>query len=180
MATVGQSTPKPGFLINHSRNHPLLLSQKLWQLRVFLKVIKAHKVWFTNTTIQSIHFYWNMYMTVQFPNLWLHCELQSKINKWSMTIAFHQDSSNIVITAFIPPLLHTLTFDVLSMANNPKKKLLHSLWIFQIFDAINRKQFSFINDIQSLNKFIRFGQAFIKLLESFPLRRMVLLIHNQL
>ena len=177
MATVGQSTPKPGFLINHSRNHPLLLSQKL---RVFLKVIKAHKVWFTNTAIQSIHFYWNMYMTVQFPNLWLHCELQSKINKWSMTIAFHQDSSNIVITAFIPPLLHTLTFDVLSMANNPKKKLLHSLWIFQIFDAINRKQFSFINDIQSLNKFIRFGQAFIKLLESFPLRWMVLLIHNQL
>ena len=49
MATVGQSTPKPGFLINHSRNHPLLLSQKLWQHRVFLKVIKAHKVWLTNT-----------------------------------------------------------------------------------------------------------------------------------
>ena len=121
MATVGQSTPKPGFLINHSRNHPLLLSQKLWQLRVFLKVIKAHKVWFTNTAIQSIHFYWNMYMTVQFPNLWLHCELQSKINKWSMTIAFHQDSSNIVITAFITPLLHTVAFDVLSMTNNPKK-----------------------------------------------------------
>ena len=51
----------------------------------------------------------------------MHCELQSRINKWSVTIAFHQDSSNIVITAFITPLLHNVAFDVLSMTNNPKK-----------------------------------------------------------